>query len=210
MGVRDWLALSIVLGFVIIGNLTPWRRRARVVFLIALFLGLYLLPWIAGIRLGQFVIPFGYYNLYSILAPESQGYGEVVMVGRDGREYPVDFRVWQPFIPRSFNFILRRRLTDQTVSREKDRIGRTLVKRVKEALRHHHRPGGFDGWNAYLLGHFHYPEHQTAAVLWAPDAKLPQPEEVCGVRIYWIQYQTSERREDPARYTRTLLHEFPA
>jgi hypothetical protein len=178
MNRQDWAALGILAVFCAVGSLAPWLRRARVTVLIVLFLGLELHPWVAGTQMGEFIMPFASYRLYPNAPPPVVRFPELRMVTASGAEYEIDFRVWQPHIPRYFNVLLQKRMRRPLHPDVAD----FLLARVKKALREFHERGHFVGADSYLLGSLHYPEHQSAAWRWRPGTSLPQPEEVVEVR----------------------------
>ena len=178
MNRQDWVALGILAVFCAVGSLAPWLRRTRVTVLIVLFLGLELHPWVAGTQMGEFIMPFASYRLYPNPPPPVVRFPELRMVTASGAEYEIDFRVWQPLIPRFFNVLLQKRMRRPLDPAVAD----FLLARVQEALRRFHEHGRFDGANRHLLGPLHYPEHQTAEWRWGPGVRLPLPEEVVAVR----------------------------
>lgn len=176
---RDWLALGILIFFLVVGAPAPWLRRTRVAAVVVVFLGLELQPWLTAAPLDAFVMPFAYYRLYTTPPRPVIQVPELRMVTASGATYPIDFHVWQPLIPRYVNVLLQRKLG----GRLDPATAATLLARVKEALRGFHERGRLESPNGYLLGPLHYPEHQTGAWLWRPGDALPQPEEVVAVRL---------------------------
>lgn len=200
---NDWIALGMVVLFLVAGSPRgPWRR-IRVSLLVTLFLGMHVYPWWARQRPWDSVMPFIYYRLYVGPAPGRVSQPEMTVVATDGREYPIDYRIWQPHVPRYFNVLMDRHIRKHRgVDPE---VGELLLARVQEGLAEWRDQGALEGRNGHLLGGFQYPSHQTGAWRWGPDANLPGPEDIASVRIYWTQSVLAARRENPEALRRSLL-----
>lgn len=182
-------------------------RMTRVGLLIAVFLGMHIYPWMMTQRPWDSVMPFAYYRLYVSPAPNRVTQTEVSVVAKNGGEYAIDNRIWEPHIPRFFNVlidrhVLRRRSVDPEV-------GEYLIARVLEGLRERQRAGGvMPGPSTYLLGSFAYPTHQTGTRRWSMGAgAAPAPEDVVGVRVYRTISSLEQRRRNPLAFRRTLVWE---
>jgi hypothetical protein len=208
MTANDWAALTVLVGFLVVGRLDSNFRRQRVSMILVAFLALYLYPWVTGLPWSDSIMPFRSYSLYSTGAPKSVSHAEIVMVDTGGREYPVDFRVWQPFIPRVFNGLLWGAFREPRPEGEAEQLARVLLSRTRVALKQHRERGEFRGFDAYLLGSLSMPQHQTPARCWERGAALPPPSGITMVRIYRIDFDSAERARDPSSYKRTLLFEF--
>ena len=193
-------------------------RRKRVVLLIAAFLGLHVfacgLPSLLYFA-SRFdrridrrftVMPFRGYSLYSKPAPSKVLQAEAVMVDGDGVEYPIDFRIWEPLIPRYANVLLWESVWES--SNFQQEMGKTLFNRLDTALKIRQATGRFDGFNSYLLGCCHYPEHQTPARQWNSQARLPSSHAIEAVRVYRVGWDKWKRRSTPSAYSRVLAYEY--
>jgi len=212
MDKTDWAALVILLCFCFIGKPAPKKhRRQRAIIAISLFMGLYLCTWnIFPYPLnrvtGHWIIPFRSYALYSVPAPDRYFYAQSVMVTQNGNEYPIDLRVWQPFIPRYFNILLRKTLDADEKTQQL--VGKVLMEKTKAALKTYHAKGKFDSPNARLLGSLHYPSHQTPKQFWKPGTRLPKPEEIAAIRVYRISWVATERQKNSSNYQKNIVYEF--
>ncbi len=189
-------------------------RRARVGLLLSAFFALQLLPFalqvadhFCDVRIPTFnVMPFRAYSLYSTPAPESFTEAEAVLVDDVGAEHPIDFRVWEPLIPRYANRLLLHSLSQSPESQQ--HVAATLFEKSVVALQTRESAGQFDGFNEYLLGQFSYPKHQTPASLWGRSVEIPLSDAVVGVRVYRVGWNKQQRRLDPSQYSRVLAYEY--
>ena len=204
---NDWIALGLVGVFLGVGSPGGSWRKARVALLIALFLGMHLYPWWMTQRPWDSVMPFAYYRLYVSPAPKRVTQTEISVVAKDGGEYAIDYRIWEPLIPRFFNVlmdrhVIRRRSVDPVV-------GEYLLARVQEGLLERQQAGGWmPGPSEYLLGRFAYPTHQTGTRRWGmPAGAAPAPEDVASVRVYRTVSSLEQRRKNPLAFRRRLVWE---
>lgn len=214
MNGTDWIALCILACFLLVGKRKNERhRRQRVNVVILLFLGLYastftLFPYPLSYVTGKRIMPFRSYNLYSVPAPTRYYCARPFMVSSQGKEYPIDFRLWYPFVPRYFNILLEKTLDSDAQTQH--RTGAVLLKKVRAGLDNYHTNGRFIEPSARLLGNLHYPAHQSHAIVWRPGMKLPKSKDIVKIRVYRFEWETINTKTNAARFQKTLCYEFPS
>jgi hypothetical protein len=129
------------------------------------------------------------------------------MVGVDagGREWPIDYRAWQPLGFDELNPWMHRTfpLLDAAA---RDRVARYLLG-VAERARRRSRAGGESGIRPHS-------RPARGALLRPPPADLvpgagAPPEVFERLRVYRERWDHEERRRDPRSVTRALIHEYP-
>lgn len=130
------------------------------------------------------------------------------MVGVDagGREWPIDYRAWQPLGFDELNPWMHRTfpLLDAAA---RDRVARYLLG-VAERARRRSRAGGRVGEFDRILGPLAAPYFDLHPRTWSPGAGAP-PEVFERLRVYRERWDHEERRRDPRSVTRVLIHEYP-
>ena len=151
-------------------------------------------------------MPFRDYSLYTSPAPESYYHAQPVMVNKQGNEYPIDFRVWQPWIPRYFNIRLRKTLDADRITQQK--VGKVLLDKAKSALETYHARDKIKTPSAWLLGNLHYPSHQTPSQYWEAGTNLPTADEIVMIKVYRVSWVATNRQMNPMNYQKEVAYEF--
>jgi len=128
----------------------------------------------------------------------------IVAVDADGVERGVDYRAWQPM---AFDELIpwMHRTFPRLPRESKDRVVAHLLK-TAESARRRARAGEGVGYLDRHLGPLAAPEFDLHPRLWSyPDGVPPRP--FTALRVYRETWNQEERRRDPSRVTRELIHE---
>lgn len=129
----------------------------------------------------------------------------IVGVDEDGVEHAVDYRAWQPM---AFDELMpwMHRTFPRLSRPAQDRVAAHLLDKA-ESARHRARAGGGAGYLHRFLGPLAAPEFDLHPRLWSsPDAVPSRP--FVSLRVYRETWNQEERRRDPSRMARRLLHEY--
>jgi len=128
----------------------------------------------------------------------------IVGVDANGAEHAVDYRAWQPMAYEELIPWMHRTFP-RLPRAAQDQVAAHLLDKAESARR---KAAGGDGVG-YLdrfLGPLAAPEFDLHPRLWSSPASVP-PRPFVAVRVYRETWNQEERRRDPSRVTRRLLHE---
>jgi hypothetical protein len=128
----------------------------------------------------------------------------LLAVDAQGREWPVDFRAWQPLAFDELNPWLYRSFP-RLAPEERRRVLAHLLD-VSERARRRARSGGSVGYFDRYLGPFAAPYFDLHPRTWSPGAGTPA-EPFTGLRLYHEAWDHEQRRRRPDSVERTLLDE---
>ncbi len=149
--------------------------------------------------------PFSAWPLVAAVAGPRTQLARMVAVGVSGREYDIDFRVWQPLIIEELLGWTTGRL--RTLPREaRDDAGQYLLATVERGVAEVSagRPAGYlDRW----LGPLAAPSFLLHPRIWNTPRDVP-PESLIGLRLYNESWDIDARARGDMAMERTLLYEY--
>lgn len=128
----------------------------------------------------------------------------IVAVDDRGTERAIDYRAWQPV---AFDELVpwMHRTFPRLPRHAQDRVAAHLLA-AAEAARARARAGHGVGYLHRFLGPFAAPEFDLHPRIWpGPDGVPARP--FVGLRVYRETWDQEERRHDPSRVVRQLIHE---
>ena len=150
--------------------------------------------------------PFAKWPMAGASAGSSATNTRVVAVDSAGLEQPIDARAWQPLGFDELNPWMHRsfpRLGDEA----RDRVAAYLLERAEDARRRAVAGKGV-GYFDRFFGPLTAPYFDLHPRTWsAPSEPPPQP--FAKLRVYRETWNQEERRRDPLRVQRVLVHEYP-
>lgn len=150
--------------------------------------------------------PFARWPMAAGLADPRGENTRLLAVDARGREWPVDYRAWQPLGFDELNPWMHRSFP-QLPSQGRDRVARYLLS-LAERARLRARAGGTVGYFERYLGPLTAPYFDLHPRSWASGAGTP-PEPFVALRVYRESWDHEERLRNPRSVARELLHEFP-
>jgi len=128
----------------------------------------------------------------------------IVAVDEDGVEHGIDYRAWQPM---AFDELMpwMHRTFPRLPRLSQDRVAAYLLEKA-EAARRQARSGDGAGYLHRYLGPLAAPEFDLHPRPWSSPEAVPSRPFV-SLRVYRETWNQEERRRDPARASRLLLHE---
>jgi hypothetical protein len=180
----------------------PRRRRAAV----QAFL-LYGVAASAAAGLAQRDLwPFARWPMAAGLASARGENTRLLAVDQHGVEWVIDSRAWQPLGFDELNPWMHRTFPRLGPS-DRDLVARHLLE-VAEGARQRARAGGDVGYFGRHLGPLAAPYFDLHPRTWSSGPGTP-PETFRRLRVYRESWDHEERRRDPGRTTRVLIHEYP-
>jgi hypothetical protein len=155
--------------------------------------------------------PFSAWTLMAGAAPDRLGAPPLpasvraVAVDVTGREYPVDYRAWQPLTLEEIGTWWHRVLPALAAD-ERRRAGAWMLERVNRA-RATVRAGGQPGYFHRFLGPLTAPTHSLHRATWTTPVSVPA-EPFVAIRLYRASYELEARRRDPTRVRYDQVFEF--
>jgi hypothetical protein len=127
----------------------------------------------------------------------------IVGVDEDGLERAIDYRAWQPM---AFDELIpwMHRTFPRLPTPSQDRVAAHLLQRAESARRRAQAGGGVGYLHRYL-GPLAAPEFDLHPRVWSTAGIPPRP--FVALRVYRETWNQEERRRDPSRVRRALLHE---
>ena len=151
--------------------------------------------------------PFARWPMAAGLASASGEGTRILAVDANGREWPVDYRAWQPL---GYDELVpwMHRTLPRLPPEERRRVLAHLLD-VAERARRTARAGGGVGYFDRWLGPFAAPYFDLHPRTWSPGAGAP-PEPFTRLRVYREHWDHERLRRDPGSRQRTLFEEHPA
>jgi hypothetical protein len=150
--------------------------------------------------------PFARWPMAAGLASATGEGTRIVAVDARGREWPVDYRAWQPIGFDELNPWMHRTFP-RLPSAERSQVLEHLLD-VAERSRRTARAGASIGYFDRYLGPFAAPYFDLHPWTWSSGAGVP-PEPFTGLRVYRERWDHDERRRRPDSVQRTLFDEHP-
>ena len=130
----------------------------------------------------------------------------IVAVDADGAEREVDYRAWQPMAYEELVPWMHRTFT-RLPARDQDQVAAYLLAKA-ESARQRAVAGRGPGSAGRILGPLAAPEFDLHPPWWSAPADVPT-RPLVRLRVYRETWDQEERRRDPSRFTRRILHEWP-
>jgi hypothetical protein len=204
LGFLGFVVLAVILAAM--PGADPRRRR------LASALILYCLAMSGGaVVLARDLWPFSNWPMMPKIAPTKAGDGgayrpRLAGATRNGVEYLVDYRVWEPLNEDELAYWLYHMLPELSPQRQ-DSVGAYLL-RAANAGREATRAGHAPGYLAHLLGPLTVPGHLVHEKLWRRPGDVPA-EPFVELRLYRERWDVDARAHDPRAVQFDLLYRYP-